>query len=130
MNTRSKTYIRHTNERGYGRLKDWKIIDGVVPWQYLDKIDKIISVLMATENRFFVALITHSEERQQRAEIITAHMQHPACLVAKYLPKTYVIRGITKSGWYDCVGMFVIKQMIFQILIMLIYLNYLLVAVI
>jgi hypothetical protein len=49
-------------ERGFGRLKQWKFIDGVINSEYIPIIGKIIKILCAIDNAYFSPLFEDNDE--------------------------------------------------------------------
>jgi DDE superfamily endonuclease len=68
--TRKVTRLRNSIERGFGRLKKWKIIDGVINNNLIYKLKNIIRVLGAIENAYYIPLFKESNNDEKDIESI------------------------------------------------------------
>ena len=92
--TRLVTFVRHTIERCYGRLKGWKIVAGVILWQFVGYLRELIDVLMATENRYFPLMLDDDPTRLRMMRRIRAHQNVTVCEVAQHVPLVYAERTL------------------------------------
>ena len=92
--TRMVVYLRHTAERNYSRIKQWDIVQGVILWQHIKKLRRLVDVLMSTENRYFVEMIEDDPNRQKLSERIMAHQDGSECQLQQHVPLTYAIREL------------------------------------
>jgi len=63
--TRILTRFRNVVERAFGRLKQWRIIDGVVPIALIENLQSLIRVLCAKSNHLFEPLFKNNPEQDQ-----------------------------------------------------------------
>ena len=91
---RQVTLARNTVERDYGRLKQWLILNGLIPYQFRDCINEIVEVLMATENEFFCAMTTDSIKNQRYMRRVLDHMRNVPLKVQPWLSE----RGWVRQG--------------------------------
>ena len=92
--TRRVTFVRHTIERDYGRLKSWKILSGVIPYQRRDCVQEIVETLMSTENHFFITMDSDSPRRREFATRIRSSLDVTQSTVQHLLPA-----GRLHSDW-------------------------------
>ncbi len=67
--TRKVTKCRNIIERGFGRLKQWKILKNVINNRYIPKLHKLVRILAATDNLFGAPLWGEKETDQMEREI-------------------------------------------------------------
>ncbi len=61
--SRILTRFRNAIERAFGRLKQWRLINGVIPIAFIENIGTLIRILCAISNHFFEPLFKNDRSR-------------------------------------------------------------------
>ncbi|CAF1178744.1 unnamed protein product [Rotaria sordida] len=68
--TRKITKLRSCIERGFGRLKKWRIIGTVIDNNLISKVDSLLRILGAIDNNYFESLFAPADSDEQDVEFI------------------------------------------------------------
>ncbi|CAF1086611.1 unnamed protein product [Rotaria sordida] len=72
--SRLVTFHRNVVERAIGRLKKWKLLKNRVVHQYVVKLDKIVSTLASTINKFDEPLYKNFSKKNKHVKLILEHI--------------------------------------------------------
>ncbi|CAF2781914.1 unnamed protein product [Rotaria sp. Silwood2] len=72
--SRLVTFHRNVVERAIGRLKKWKFLQNRVVHQYVAKLDKIVSILASTINKFDESLYKNVSKKNEHVKLILEHI--------------------------------------------------------
>jgi hypothetical protein len=86
--TRKITKLRNCIERGFGRLKQWKIINSVVDTNLVSRIGSLLRILGAIDNKYFPPLFIPTDTDEQDIDFI----QH-----REVIPN--VLENLPTNGW-------------------------------
>ncbi|CAF4609390.1 unnamed protein product [Rotaria sp. Silwood2] len=72
--SRLVTFHRNVVERAIGRSKKWKFLQNRVVHQYVAKLDKIVSILASTINKFDESLYKNVSKKNEHVKLILEHI--------------------------------------------------------